>query len=41
MEVIGNIFMILEFNFVMKMDLVIFFVNNKLFMYVKDDYFYV
>ena len=41
MEATGNISMILEPNLAMKMDLVIPFVNNKLSMYVKDDYSYV
>ena len=40
MEATGNISMILEPNLAMKMDLVIPFANNKLSMYVKDDYSY-
>ena len=40
MEASGNISLILEPNLTMKMDLVIPFANNKLSMYVKDDYYY-
>ncbi len=40
MEANGNISLILEPNLTMKMDLVIPFANNKLSMYVKDDYYY-
>ncbi|WP_261790700.1 DUF6612 family protein [Fusobacterium polymorphum] len=40
MEANGNISLILEPNLTMKMDLVIPFANNKLSIYVKDDYYY-
>ena len=40
MEFTGNMSIILEPNLTMKMDLVIPFANNKLSIYVKDDYYY-